>query len=185
MNINSVCCENYNGGCLIADYLIDRGHKKLSYISGEMTSSPNRDRMNGFFSRAKERGITNIVTIEGEFSYDSGWRSAQKLLSMELPIDAVFCASDLIALGFIDYINTKTMLKVPKDISLIGFDGIKNLECASNHFTTYKQSLEKMVEISIDLMITDILEKKKEKKQYLISGKIEDNGTVLDKSQKD
>ena len=64
---------------IIADLLVENGHRQLVYIAGEKTSSTNRDRQKGFLSRAQELGIKGIRVIDGDYSYRSGFDAAKLL----------------------------------------------------------------------------------------------------------
>ncbi len=182
-SVNAVCCDNVAGGETVADYLIDKGHKELVYIAGEKGSSTNRDRMKGFYNRASELGYGDIFMIEGEFfTYDAGFHAAEKLLSSKRTFDAVFCPSDEMALGFMDYIYHKSDLSIPDDFSLVGFDGITVPNEEIYPLTTYEQPMKRMIERTIDFMIDKIEDFTPDPVSYLFNGKILERGSVKDRN---
>src|SRR6185312_12516448 len=121
-----VSCDNILGGRRIADYLIDSGHRNLAYIAALPDASTNVTRQKGFRERAVERGLAAPPVIEaGQFSYHAGYEAAQKLRKLERMPDGVFCANDILAIGFLDGVRRELGLRVPDDISIVGFDDIE------------------------------------------------------------
>ena len=179
--VNTICCDNFAGGERVAEYLIELGHKKLVYISGEKGSSTNRDRWLGYSQKAKELGVTNIHIVEGDFSYMSGFYAAKELVESGESFDGVFCAADYMSIGFMDYIYFKTDLKIPQDFSLVGFDGAPLLNSELYPLTTYYQPLQRMVEKTVELMIQKIKRFTPDPISYLFNGDILERGTVLDR----
>jgi DNA-binding LacI/PurR family transcriptional regulator len=177
--VNSVCCDNVAGGERVAEYLIERGHRKLVYVSGESSSSTNRDRRAGFFSRAEALGAGDIFVVDGDFSYRSGWAAAEMLFSSGRSFDGVFCAADPIAMGFMDYVRQNTSYSIPRDFSVVGFDGITLPNENDYPLTTYRQPLRRMVEKTIQLMNEKIENYTPDPVSYLFNGEIVELGTVL------
>ena len=152
-----VSCDNYEGGRLVADALLDAGHTRLAYIAGEESSSTNRDREIGFISRLKERGH-NLALREsaGDYSYELGYEAVNRLLQSNSPPDAIFCANDLIAMGAIDLARYKFNIKVPEQLSVIGFDDIPSAAWLSYEITTVRQPFGKLVESTIQILMEAI-----------------------------
>jgi DNA-binding LacI/PurR family transcriptional regulator len=99
----AVTCDNELGGRTVADFLIDRGHKRLGHIAGRPDASTNVDRRKGFLSRCAERGVTKVAESLGVvFSYEAGCVGAPQLLSKTKRPTAIFCANDILAFGVID-----------------------------------------------------------------------------------
>lgn len=180
-SVNSVCCDNVTGGEMVASYLVEKGHRRLVYISGEAGSSTNRDRQRGFFSKAKELGVQDIITLEGDFSYQAGYDAAVSLSQGEYQFDAVFCPSDIMAIGFIDGIRTEGVYRIPEDFSLVGFDGAPIQNENIYPLTTYEQPLRRMVEKTVDFMIEKIENFSPEPVSYLFGGRILERGTVKER----
>jgi DNA-binding LacI/PurR family transcriptional regulator len=180
--VNFVSCDNVDGGARVAEYLIKTGHRKLAYVSGDTNSSTNRDRYLGFSDKAASAGIGDIFTIEGDFSYRSGYNAAESLLRSKRDFDAVFCASDSAAIGFMNYVNWMTDLHIPNDFSLIGFDGIALPNEDDYRLTTFRQPLRRMVEKTVELMLQKIQKYSPDPVSYLFSGEIIERGTVRDRN---
>jgi DNA-binding LacI/PurR family transcriptional regulator len=147
-----ISCDNILGGRQIADYLIDSGHRNLAYIAALADASTNVARQKGYCERAVERGLVPPLVIEaGQFSYHAGYEAAQKLRELERMPDGVFCANDILAIGFLDGVRRELGLGVPDDISIVGFDDIEMAHWPSHGLTTVQQPIEKMLEATVTL----------------------------------
>ncbi|MCX6038800.1 MAG: LacI family DNA-binding transcriptional regulator [Chloroflexi bacterium] len=152
-----VKCDNTEGGRIVADTFLDAGHKRLAFIAGEESSSTNRDRETGFVDRLKERGH-NLAFREsaGDYSYELGYAAAQRLFQLDAPPDAIFCANDLIAMGAMDLARLKLNIKVPDELSIIGFDDIPSAAWPSYDLTTIRQPFGKLVDATIQVLMNAI-----------------------------
>lgn len=147
-----VTCDNELGGRRIADYLADTGHRHLAYVSALPDASTNVARGKGFRERATERGLPEPIVIEaGQFSYHSGYEAAPQLRNFDPMPDGVFCANDILAIGFLDGVRRELGLSVPEDISIVGFDDIEMAHWPSHGLTTIQQPIEKMLEATVTL----------------------------------
>lgn len=152
-----VSCDNYEGGRLVADALVDGGHKRIAFIAGEELSSTNRDRENGFISRLKERGYELAIRESADdYGYELGYAAAERLLQSDFPPDAVFCANDLIAMATLDVARCKLNIKVPEELSIIGFDDITSTAWPSYDLTTVRQPFSQLVDSTIQVLIEAI-----------------------------
>ncbi|MET3662822.1 LacI family DNA-binding transcriptional regulator [Aquamicrobium ahrensii] len=150
-----VSCDNAKGGGKAADFLIKRNHKRLAYISAYADASTNMERRDGFLKRVVERGLTRPVVIEaGSFSYEAGYEAAGAFGELEERPDGVFCANDIVALGFIDGVRNRLGLDVPGDISVVGFDDIAMAGWPSHGLTTVGQPVDEMVSATVELAAT-------------------------------
>lgn len=147
-----ISCDNVLGGRSIADFLIDSGHRHLAYVAALPDASTNVARQNGFRERAIERGVAAPLVIEaGQFSYHAGYQAVQKLRELDRMPDGVFCANDILAVGFLDGVRRELGLGVPEDISIVGFDDIEMAHWPSHGLTTVQQPIEQMLEATISL----------------------------------
>lgn len=152
-----VSCNNIEGGRLVANALLDSGHKRFAFIAGEEPSSTNRDRENGFINRLKERGHDLAFRESaGEYSYEAGLAAAERLLQRDARPDAIFCAQDLIAMGVIDFARHKLNIKVPEEISIIGFDDIPSAAWLGYDLTTVRQPFGELVDNTIQVLMNAI-----------------------------
>lgn len=150
-NTFAVTCDNEFGGRTVADHLIDRGRRRPAYVTGKADVSTNVDRQRGFVARCVERGFQPRIIEGGAFSYEHGYAAAASLAGSELP-DAVFCANDILAFGFMDAARRELGLSIPKDVSVAGFDGISMAGWPSHALTTVRQPLDAMLDVALELI---------------------------------
>jgi len=153
-DITSVTCDNLAGGRLVAELLLNAGHRKLAYISGRPDTSTNRDRAKGFSDALRDRGHPPcIIEPGGAYSYEAGYKAALRLIPAQHEIDAVFCANDIVALGALDALRHALGMKVPNDISVIGFDDIAAASWPAYDLTTIRQPLERMIDVLVSAIL--------------------------------
>lgn len=155
-SVNAVCCDNVAGGRMVADALLSAGHTRLAYIAGEAGSSTNRDREQGFTQRLAERGGTLCARESGDYSYESGYQAALRLLGRELRPDALFCANDLMAMAALDAARSEFGLRVPETLSIIGFDDIAMAAWPKYDLSTIHQPVDRMVDATIEVLLQAI-----------------------------
>lgn len=149
--VSAVCCDNVAGGRAVADYLLDAGHRRLAYVAGSVNSSTNRDREQGFTERLRERGGILALREQGRYTYEAGSEAMDRLLARDDPPDAVFCPSDIIALGLLDRARERGV-RVPEELSVVGFDDIPMASWSSYSLTTIRQPVDQMVAATLALL---------------------------------
>lgn len=114
--------DDFEGGRLVGDYLLSKGHRKIKYIEGSWLSNDSH-RLEGLKASLSESRIdtSELVGAESEVSYEGGFCAAKKILKQYPDTTAIFCYNDLIASGAINACR-ELGYDVPKDISIIGFD---------------------------------------------------------------
>lgn len=153
--LSAVYCDGHDAGRRIADLLLP-GHRRFACIMGEISSSTSRDRSTGFITRLEEHGISDCLTINADFSYDSGFEAARTILDRKDRPDAIFCVSDLMALGAVDAARKVFGLEIPKDLSIVGFDNIPMASWPAYDLTTAAQPAPKMAEATVDMLLSAI-----------------------------
>jgi DNA-binding LacI/PurR family transcriptional regulator len=152
-----VSCDHCEGGRMVADAFLDTGHQRLAFIAGEEEASTNRDREIGFLNRLKVRGYDLALRESaGEFNYEKGYAAAKRLLDTASPPDAVFCADDVIAMATMDFARYKLNLRIPEDLSVIGFDDIPSAAQPNYELTTIRQPFHRLVDRTIDVLLEAI-----------------------------
>jgi DNA-binding LacI/PurR family transcriptional regulator len=148
---SSVCCDNVAGGRAAADLLLDAGHKRIAYVAGIAATATNTMREMGFTDRLRERGYGGLIREQGAYTYASGFAAMQRLLALDAPPDAVFCAADIMAMGAIDAAR-QAGLSVPADVSIMGFDDIPVASWPAYNLTTIRQPIAQMVDTAVALI---------------------------------
>ena len=156
-NISSVYSDFKEGAYLAVTHLIQLGFKRIAYICGEDEHLENRDKTLGYTEAILSSGmnISKKLIVQGNDDIDSGYLAALKLLQCEPLPDAVFVANDLMAIGAVDAFRTEG-LKIPDDISIIGYDNIRMSSLIEPKLTTVSWPVHKMGLISARILIDEI-----------------------------
>lgn len=150
--VDSVCCDNPLGARLVADALVAAGHRRFAYLGGRSTAFSERERRAAFLARLAEHGVTSVAVAGGDYSYDSGFREVSRLLAADPRPDAVFCGNDAMAFGAIDAARTALGLRVPDDVSIVGFDDVPMAAWPSFNLATVRNPLDDVVQALLDLL---------------------------------
>ncbi|MEQ8308328.1 MAG: LacI family DNA-binding transcriptional regulator [Hoeflea sp.] len=155
---SSVVSDNIAGGRLIADYLVRGGHQRIAFIAGAEDSSTNRDREAGFYHGLAEHGQTVFERMVGGYSFDGAANAARELCNRphgERP-DAIFVANDHMAFSVMDVIRDELGLRVPKDVSVIGYDDVPQAAWKAYDLTTVSQAGAEMIDATARLLLEQI-----------------------------
>jgi DNA-binding LacI/PurR family transcriptional regulator len=153
--VDCVTTDNSAAAREVADALYDAGHRSFLCIGGPEGAPVSDSRVSGFVDRVRERGTKQIEVAYSNFSYEKG---NAVMLSYAPRVkgnfDAVFCANDQIALGVLDACRFTLGLKVPQDISIIGFDDIAEASRPTYQLTTVRQQVVDLATEAIRLLAT-------------------------------
>jgi len=144
-DLTSVGSTNFAGGLAATRHLLDLGHRRVAYVGGTATAACNQARLGGFRSAMETAGLTvppEHVT-SGRFVYEDGVAAGSALLDLCDRPTAVFAGSDEMALGVIEAARVRG-LRVPEDLSVVGFDDTQLARMASPPLTTVRQPLWEM-----------------------------------------
>jgi len=168
IDVNCIEMDNFGGAVKVVEYLIGLGHKRIGFITGPPNQQSSMERTKGFQEALRKNKIDydkNLV-YAGDFHKKSGEEGMRYLLNLPSPPSAVFFANDNMALAAIKIIKEKG-LKIPEDISIVGFDDIEAASQIDPSLTTVRQPLYKMGEESAKLVF-NLLNNKKDKPQKII-----------------
>lgn len=151
---DTVLVDNQLGGYLATQYLIQLGHRHIACISGPSEVNPSADRLIGFRKALREAGllIEEELILRGDFHYQSGERCMHQLLELNRPFSAIFVCNDMMAIGALKAAHNRN-LRVPQDISIIGFDDIPIAEAISPALTTIAQPYDEMATTATNLLL--------------------------------
>ena len=152
--------NSFTGGYLATKHLIDCGHKEIGLIAGELDKTTARTRYEGFVKAMNETNlpIHENWIMEGFFEPEDGYECMNKILSQDSLPTAVFCCNDVMALGAISAITEKG-LRVPDDISIIGYDNIHSSRFYAPPLTTIHQSKSRLGAQAVNLLFERIANK--------------------------
>lgn len=181
---SSVTSDNIEGGRLIGDFLVRGGHERIAFIAGAEDSSTNRDREAGFYQGLAQHGVTLYAHAVGGYSFEGAARAARQLMALKRRPDAIFAANDQMAFSVIDVIRSEFGLRVPQDISVVGYDDVPQASWKGYDLTTVSQSYLEMVEKTARILIEQIENKIVKKRAAVLPAKLIIRGSArLPKNQ--
>lgn len=141
--VGFVSIDNVKASMEATEYLIGTGHKNIAMVNGNPNAVVTKLREEGFKSALEKNNIDNSHIVYGDYSRKKAYNEAFKLLQLQPEITAIFCASDLMALGVYEAAK-KLELSIPDDLSVIGFDNIPLASFVSPPLTTIKQDMHRI-----------------------------------------
>lgn len=143
----SVRIDNASAAQEATNYLLNQGHEKIAFISGIADSTLTADRERGYRGAMKEAGfaVRKGWVTAGNLSLEGARKATRKLLNHTHPPTAIFCGNDEMAMGAIHEIKSAG-LRVPEDVSVMGFDDIRYAEVIDPPLTTIAQPAEEIGE---------------------------------------
>lgn len=173
-NITSIIINNTRAAYDATKYLIDLGHKRIGFIGGDMNDvTSGQERYNGYMDAMKDNSIKvdeNHVKF-GDYKVYGGYSKMNEILRTEVLPTSIFAASDDMAVGAINCIFDHGM-KVPDDISVIGFDGSNFTELVRPRLTSMQQPIREIGELSVELLIKQIKNQDKLFNEVVVNHKL-------------
>ena len=168
--LSSVGSNNVSGGRKIADFLIAGGHEKIAHIAGWEGASTQRDRETGFLSGLHSVGFKLFAREVGNFQIEKAREAARIMFKNNDYPDAVFVANDHMAIGVMDVLRVELGLRIPDDVSVIGYDDVSAAEWSAYSLTTVRQPATQMVEETVSILMDQIENKAKNPRRIAIDG---------------
>mgnify|MGYP003353174923 FL=1 len=126
-----VACDHVSASRLLASRLFAAGHRRFAVVTGPLEAPVSNQRIQNFVQRLQELGVDSVQTFEGDYHYESGHAAGIHLLGSSRKnhrhntAEVIFCANDAMALGVLDAARFALMMRVPSDVSVLGFDDIQ------------------------------------------------------------
>jgi LacI family transcriptional regulator len=145
LDIPTVGATNWAGGLSATEHLVGLGHRRIGLIAGPRRLLCSRARMDGYRAGLESAGIgvDDALVRLGDFYHESGFKGATALLDLPDPPTAIFASSDQMAFGVFEAVRQRG-LRVPDDVSVVGFDDLPEARWASPPLTTVRQPLAEM-----------------------------------------
>ncbi len=157
INTNKVVVDDFNGAYLATKHLIERGKRRIAHIAGTKILSITQQRLNGYKTALKKFNIKfnpNLVVYSG-FHEINGIKAMEYLLSLKIPPDAVFAVNDPVAIGTYEVIKSRG-LKIPKDISVVGFSNNPTSVLVEPSLTTVDQPSFEIGRRAAEILINEL-----------------------------
>ncbi len=151
----SVAFDQRHGTEIALQHLFDLGHQHIAEIRGPMLHSDARTRHETYVKLMQNWGLHPGPSVQGDFEVPSGYKATEALLDSPKPFSAIFVANDRMALGALRALHEHG-LRVPDDVSIMGFDDMLEAEYFNPPLTTVRQDLNILAHQSIDYLVSMI-----------------------------
>ncbi|MBN8414410.1 LacI family DNA-binding transcriptional regulator [Halomonas litopenaei] len=154
--ISQVACDNYQGGYWAGRHLASQGHRRVAYLAGLPATSTSCQRQAGLEEGLAAAGQTLHACDVGNYQYADACQATRRLFTHPTPPDALFAANDLMAIAAMEVLQSEFQLRIPQDVSIIGFDDVPMAAWPSHSLTTLQQPVQTMIMRATELLMAQI-----------------------------
>ena len=178
--LSAITSDNLAGGRKLAEFLVAGGHRHIAYIAGWEGASTQRDREQGFLAGLKVAGQSLYRREVGNFDFAQAKQATRRLFSGNKPEwpDAVFAANDHMAFAALETLRFELGLRVPEEVSVVGYDDVPLAAWASFNLTTVRQASNRMVQQTVATLMTHIEEGDMTPRRIAIDGPLMIRGSA-------
>jgi DNA-binding LacI/PurR family transcriptional regulator len=147
MEVSSVSVDNVKGAQTATEYLVNLGHKRIAFITGDLMSQAAADRLEGYKKSLKKAGldVKEDYILKGDYSRKSARTATERILQLASRPTAIFVSSDDMAMETIGVLMEND-LRIPQDISVVGFDDDPVCLYGPVALSTIRQPLKEMAQ---------------------------------------
>ncbi|OZB98606.1 LacI family DNA-binding transcriptional regulator [Paenibacillus sp. XY044] len=170
----SVIVDDYAAAYDATKYLIGLGHQQIAFIGGDMRDmTSGQNRYSGYRNALADHGIKFVHELVrfGDYKVNSGYELMGEFLRYRHKPTAVFAVSDDMAIGAVNCIMDHG-LKVPGDISVIGFDGSQMTELVRPRITSMEQPIQRMGEVTVETLLQFIAGEKRTEEDIILGHRL-------------
>lgn len=155
--VDEVLTDNRQGGLLATQHLLDYGHRTIACITGPDHLINSQERHQGYLDAMFGAGIVvdDSLIAAGNFDHESGYEAARRILNERPDVTAIFACNDLMAIGAIRAVHDCGM-RVPQDVSVIGFDNISMSSYTTPKLSTVSQPIEDVGHAAVECLLARI-----------------------------
>lgn len=154
--VNTVCVDHSQGIRQLIELLLKGDNKSFLVLSGPVDSDVANERREIALQQLSNAGFDDIPVLYGDFSYQSGKDCFAQWMKENKAPDAVVCSNDPMAIGCIDEARGKHGIKVPGQMSVVGFDGIHAAFWTGYELTTVRQPVNQMAKAAVEILMERI-----------------------------
>ena len=154
--LSEVTSDNVNGARRAAEFLIKGGHKRIAHVMGWQGSSTGRDRAEGFKQAMQAAGLQPFAMVDGTYSREKAAAVTRELCQGPERPDAIFVGNDHMAFAVMDTLRHELGLRVPQDVSVVGYDDVPMAAWPAYGLTTIRQPVNRMVEATVGALLNQI-----------------------------
>lgn len=169
-SLSSVCCDSAIGERYLVERLLAAGHRRFGIISGPRQAHISEVRLATALATLTAAGIIPSGVERCDYLYPAARTAMAALHKVDPHLDAVICTSDIMAIGAIDAARDTLGLRVPEDLSIVGFDGSDAAGWSGYNVTGYTQPITTMAEAAVQMLIERIEDPRRTPERRLFEG---------------
>jgi DNA-binding LacI/PurR family transcriptional regulator len=177
LDVPCVSVDERHAGYLATKHLIRLGHSRIGFVAGPSDYLPTRDKETGRLEALRDAGLSDGLVAHDDFTFEGGLRAARALLSADDRPTGVICSSDVHAIA-VRQVARELGLRVPQDLSIVGFDGIEAASWVDPPLTTIEQPIDEIASTAVDLLRTVIAEPGRSIPRVLFKPRLREGGST-------
>ena len=178
IDVPCVSVDERHAGFLATRHLIALGHRRIGFVAGPADYLPTREKAAGRIDALHREGLSqDDLVVHGEFTLEGGRSSARTLLSRPDRPTAVICSSDVIAIAVLQ-VARELGLRIPSDLSIVGFDGIEAATWVEPELTTVAQPIDQIASTAVELLRTVIGDPSRSLPRVLLQSQLRTGGST-------
>jgi DNA-binding LacI/PurR family transcriptional regulator len=151
--LTDITSDNVAGARRATEFLIAGGHTRIAHVMGWQGSSTGRDRAEGFRQAMAAAGLTPVAMVDGMYARDTAAAAAHVMCNGANRPDAIFVGNDHMAFAVMDELRFGLDLRIPDDVSIVGYDDVPMAAWPAYDLTTLRQPVNRMVEATTDAIL--------------------------------
>ena len=175
--VSQVTSDNHAGARKIAEFLVAGGHSRIGHVSGWQGSSTGCERAEGFRAALADLGAGLAAETDGLYQREAAAEAARAMVT-DQKVDAIFVGNDHMAFAVIDELRFGMGLRVPEDVSIVGYDDVPMATWPAYDLTTLRQPSGQMVAATVDVLLAEIEERGTDPRKVLIDGPLMVRGSA-------
>ena len=177
-DVSMVTASNFEGGKRATEFLIAGGHKRIAHLAGWRKALNGVDRCNGFLSAMEAAGLEPLACVDCHFRRNVAMDETRKLFRQPVVPDALFVANDHMAFGVLEVLREELGLRVPEDVSVIGYDDAPMACWKTFDLTTVSQPLGPMIKATAQMLLDEIADSTRAPEKIAFSGDLVVRGSA-------
>ena len=173
-----VTASNFDGGKLATEFLIRAGHRRIAHLAGWRDALNAIERQDGFLNAMQEAGLDPVACVDCHFRRNVAMDETRSLFAQATPPDALFVANDHMAFGVLEVLREELGLRVPQDVSVVGYDDAPMARWKTFDLTTVRQPIGQMVDLTIEMLLEAVQNRDHAPRKVEIPGELIVRGTA-------
>lgn len=151
--LTDITSDNVAGARRATEFLIAGGHRRIAHVMGWQGSSTGQDRAMGFRLAMEAAGLAPVAMVDGMYARDTAAAAAREMCTGPDRPDAIFVGNDHMAFAVMDELRFGLGLRVPEDVSVVGYDDVPMAAWPAYDLTTIRQPVNRMVGATVEAIL--------------------------------